>query len=178
MNSINGLSKSRIYRTYHHMIDRCCNESDAKFNNYGGRGIKVCEEWRTDFLKFYNWAIQNGYEETLTIERINVNGNYEPDNCTWIPANEQARNRTNQNIVEYNGEKHYLTEWAKMLNIRQDTLWRRIYKMGWSVEKAFSTKPQLQIKNRKCSFPGCKRKHKAKGYCELHYQKFKKQGAI
>lgn len=149
MRSIYGLSKSRLYRIYHHMLDRCYRENDPKYPNYGKRGINVCEEWKKDFLNFYNWAIQNGYEENLSIERIDVNGNYEPSNCTWITMSEQAKNRTNQNIIEYNGERHYLTEWAKILGIRQDTLWRRIYKMGWSVEKAFCTAPQIRVKDRR-----------------------------
>lgn len=169
-----GISRTRIYRIYHHMKDRCYRENDKKYKNYGGRGITICPQWlgENGFMNFYNWAMANGYEENLTIERKDVNGNYCPENCCWIPFKKQMANRTNQNIIKYKGETHYLTEWSEILGIRQDTLWRRIYKSGWGVEKAFETPPKEQKADGKCSVPNCNKKHKARGYCSLHYQRF------
>lgn len=97
-----GLKKHPIYRTRTKMIYRCYNENYERFDCYGGRGIKVCDEWldkENGFLKFYNWAINNGWRKGLTIERINVNGNYSPENCTWIPQSEQPKNRRNTKKV-------------------------------------------------------------------------------
>jgi hypothetical protein len=86
-----GLTNSRIYRIWHLMKDRCNNKNNPNYKHYGGRGIKYNKEW-IEFIPFYNWAINNGYNDNLTIERIDVNGNYEPDNCTWIPFFEQHGN--------------------------------------------------------------------------------------
>jgi len=98
-NITHGLSKSRIYRIYRHMINRCYNKNVDNYYLYGARGIVVCAEWM-DFDNFYNWAISNGYKEDLSIDRINVNGIYEPSNCKWSSNNEQARNKRTSVITE------------------------------------------------------------------------------
>lgn len=90
-------SFSRIYKIWQGMKQRCQNPKDYNFKRYGGRGIKVCDEW-LDYVKFSEWVKKSNYEDNLTIERINVNGNYCPENCTWIPLGEQAKNRTNSII--------------------------------------------------------------------------------
>lgn len=179
-NYSHGLSKTRIYRTYAHMKDRCFNKNDKAYKHYGGRGITICPEWLGEhgFIRFYNWAIENGYNDNLTIERKDVNGNYCPENCCWIPFKRQMANRTNQNTIEYNGETRYLTEWANILGISQDTLWKRIFQSGWSVDKAFKTPVDTHEPNRKCIIPGCERKHKALGYCSKHYQRFKGKSKV
>ena len=89
-----GMYKTRLYNTWDSMRGRCNTKTDKAFKHYGGRGIKVCEEW-DDFSRFMEWALNNGYEDHLSIERIDVNGNYCPDNCTFIPFSQQARNKTN-----------------------------------------------------------------------------------
>lgn len=177
MNNYNyshGLSKTRIYRIYQHMKDRCYRKTDKAYKHYGARGITICDEWlgKEGVKNFYRWAMENGYSDNLSIERKDVNGNYCPENCCWIPLKKQMANRTNQNTIEYKGETHYLSEWAEILGIRQDTLWRRIFQFGWSIDKAFETPLQIQKSDAKCSIPNCNRKHKARGYCSLHYQCF------
>lgn len=86
-------TRSRIKRIYNSMKYRCTNPKHVSYDIYGGRGIKVCEEWLQDFQSFYDWAIANGYSNDLTIDRIDVNGDYEPDNCRWTTWKEQAKNK-------------------------------------------------------------------------------------
>lgn len=128
----------RLYDIWHGMKNRCYNHRYKKYYCYGGRGIIICEEWKNNFNVFYNWAIKNGYKENLSIDRIDVNGNYEPSNCRWTNAKTQANNRTNNNIIFYNNQSHTLSEWSEILKINRSTLWYRI-KRGWTIERAFTT---------------------------------------
>ena len=88
-----GLSKTRLYHIYHKMIDRCYNDNNQDYKYYGGRGIKICPEWLNDFVYFYTWANANGYEDNLTIERIDGDKGYSPENCCWITIVEQQHNK-------------------------------------------------------------------------------------
>ena len=108
--------KNRIYKIWTHMKGRCLNKTDSEYFRYGGRGISICKEWEKDFMNFYNWAITNGYEENLTIDRINNNGNYEPDNCRWTDMKTQSNNRRSNRMITIGDETHNLTEWTKKLN--------------------------------------------------------------
>lgn len=103
-----GLSRSRIYKEHQQIIQRCYNQNVSNYNDYGGRGISVCEEWLQPapygFENFYNWAINNGYRDDLSIDRINVNGNYEPSNCRWVDNIVQSYNKRNTPKILYNGE--------------------------------------------------------------------------
>lgn len=130
-----GLTHTRLYRIWDSMVSRCSNPNEPEYKNYGGRGITFCEEWR-DFGKFYEWAYANGYDENAkrgdcTIDRIDVNGNYEPSNCRWVDMKVQCRNRRNNVVIECDGEKHCLSEWAEILGVPYQQLSSR-YRRGWS----------------------------------------------
>ena len=128
-------SKSRLYKIYRKMRERTEYESSNRWDDYGGRGIKVCDDWVNSYESFRDWALTNGYDNTLSIDRIDVNGNYEPSNCRWVDSKTQARN-TRSNI-KFNGKT--LTEWAEITGINHKVLWARINKLGWTLEKALST---------------------------------------
>lgn len=135
---IHGESKTRLHNTWCGMIDRCNNKKDASYPRYGGRGIKICEEWLNDYRNFAKWARKNGYTDELTIERIDVNGDYCPENCKWATTKEQARNRRTTKWVEWQGRKMSLAEAAEMANLPYKQVHFRI-KKGWSLEKALTT---------------------------------------
>ena len=120
------------------MKRRTGDECDKEYKYYGGRGIKICDEWENDFKAFYDWSINNGYSENLTIERINVNKNYSPDNCRWATRKEQANNRRTNRNISYNGETHNIRQWAEKLGINYNTLSSRINKYHWTIERAFN----------------------------------------
>lgn len=121
-----GLCKTRLYRIFGNIKQRCYYKNNKDYKNYGGRGIIVCDEWLKDFKKFYDWAINNGYQDGLTIDRINNDGNYEPSNCRWITKKAQSRNNRNNRIITYKGETHCLIEWSEILKIPYPTLRSRI----------------------------------------------------
>lgn len=129
-----GLSKTRIFNIWQGMKARCYNSKTVGYENYGGRGISVCSEWLNDFMCFYEWSINNGYSEELSIDRIDVNGNYEPSNCRWADDETQANNKRNNIIITHNGETMNLSQWAKKLDIPVHVLINR-RNLGWSDER-------------------------------------------
>ena len=135
-----GLINTRIYRTWQSMKSRCCNPNTKSYARYGGRGITVCDEWHTKFMCFYTWAIANGYEEHLTIDRIDNDGDYSPGNCKWSTRKEQNNNSSKNRKIEINGIVKNLQQWADFYGIDADALSGRI-KRGWSKEDYF-IKPQ------------------------------------
>lgn len=132
-----GLSRTSLHSIWKGMNARCYNKNHKNYIDYGGRGITICDEWRDDFRKFYDWSIRHGYSEGLTIDRKNVDGSYCPDNCCWVTRAAQANNRRNNIKITYNGETHSLKQWAMRLNIKYSTLYYRI-KNNWNIEKAFT----------------------------------------
>ncbi len=118
-----GKSHTRIYKIWDGIIERCALNRSTQYELYKGRGITVCDEWKNDFVNFYNWAMANGYSDDLTIDRINSNGNYEPSNCRWATTIEQANNRRNNRYVTYNKEQITLAELARKLNVSYKALW-------------------------------------------------------
>ena len=131
-------SSSRLYKIWKGIKDRCLNKNTPKYSIYGARGIIIYKEWLDDFMNFYNWAMANGYNDSLTIDRINVNGNYEPSNCRWVNQKIQQRNRRNNHLLTYMNETHCISEWAEIYNIKPLTLLARISR-GWDLEKALNT---------------------------------------
>ncbi len=118
------------------MKNRCYNPADIRYDRYGGRGITVCDEWHK-FEKFYEWAMNNGYNDSLSIDRIDVDGPYAPGNCRWSTVTEQSLNRTSNVLVTYNGATKTIAEWANELNMPYKRLWKRIHK-GMAPELAFT----------------------------------------
>lgn len=117
MKDVQNQSRDRLYGIWIKMKHRCYNPKAGKYKNYGGRGITMCEEWLKDYNTFRDWALAHGYEETLTIDRINVNGNYEPDNCRWIPLNEQGKNTTRTVNITVCGISKCQSDWANDLGM-------------------------------------------------------------
>ena len=125
-----GFSGMKLHDVWRTMIKRCENSNHIGYKYYGGRGIMVCSEWRKDFIPFYNWAIANGYEKGLTIDRINNNGNYEPNNCRFVTYKVQNRNSRNNRHIKIGNEVKLMVDWAEISGIKHQTLRKRI-KLGW-----------------------------------------------
>lgn len=130
-----GLSNSKLYNCWRSMKKRCYTKSCKSYPNYGGRGIKICEEWKDDFLAFYEWAVNNGYADNLSIDRIDNDKGYFPDNCRWVDATVQNNNRRNNDKIVFQGMEKSVSEWSRITGINRKTISERL-KRGWSVEQA------------------------------------------
>lgn len=140
------LRNSRLYGVWANIKQRCYNPKNSHYHVYGKKGIKMCDEWKNDFMSFYNWAMSNGYDENAkfgecTIDRIDNNGNYEPSNCRWINMKQQALNTSRNHLLELNGKKHTVYEWSIITGIDLNTLLKRINNYHWSVKRALTEKP-------------------------------------
>ena len=133
-----GLTKHPLYRTWQRIKSSTTNPNHQDYEWYGGKGVSVCEEWFHDFTKFYEWSITHGYQPGLTIDRIEVDGNYEPSNCRWIPFKEQTLNRTDSVYLTHNGITRTVKEWSQITGIKPSTLYARFHK-GWPHDKILST---------------------------------------
>lgn len=131
-----GMGESRIYRIWANMKSRCFNSNAQFYQDYGGRGITVCDEWKDDFQAFYNWSILHGYSDELTIDRIDNDKGYSPGNCRWTTRKEQQNNRRNNHYITYNGETLTVTEWANRLGIGQKVLFARLNDYHWNIDEA------------------------------------------
>lgn len=136
--STHKLSKHRLYKIWDAMKHRCLNPNSSGFYKYGGRGITICDEWKNDFKAFYDWAMNNGYGEGLTIDRIDNNGNYRPNNCRWVDVKIQGRNKRNNRLLTCKGETHCLSEWVELLGFKNHTTILSRLRRGWSIERALT----------------------------------------
>lgn len=131
-----GTTKSFLYSTWSGMKQRCYDPKSDSYKNYGGRGIKICDEWRLNFLAFKEWSLANGARKGLTIDRIDNNGIYCPNNCRWVDLTTQANNTRQNRIIEYNGKVHTLSEWSRKVGIGADIIRGRIDRYGYSIGEA------------------------------------------
>ena len=143
-NFTHKMTGSRLYKVWHGMKSRCYYEKSEMFKHYGGRGITVCDEWKNSFISFYDWSIKNGYDENAergqcTIDRIDVNGNYEPNNCRWATIKQQANNTRRNHLIKYNGKTQTVSQWANELGVEPDSIFNRLQK-GFTEEEALTLK--------------------------------------
>lgn len=130
-----GMTKTKLYRVWCSMRERCNNSHNKSYKNYGRKGIRVCEDWEKSFYNFNEWAINNGYKEGLTIDRIDGQKGYCPENCRWTTSKIQNRNYSRNHTVIYDGKKYCLIELAEKFKINYSKLLYRI-KVGYSIEEA------------------------------------------
>ena len=136
--------QKHIITVFNQIKTRCYNENCKAYKNYGGRGIKVCDKWLDNPNSFYEWSINNGYKKGLSIDRIDVNKDYEPNNCRWITNLEQQNNKRNNKYLEFNGEKHTYAEWSRIFNIPTATISDRV-RRGFTIEKILNTNYKKRI---------------------------------
>lgn len=135
-----GDSYERIHNIWYLMKYRCTNEKSPAYHNYGGRGIKLCDEWFDDitgYQAFKEWSYKNGYRDDLTIDRINNNGNYCPENCRWVDVKVQSNNKRSNHTLTYRDETHTIAQWAEISGIDKETLYNRAY-LGWNDDRIFT----------------------------------------
>lgn len=132
-----GHSKDRLYRTWSGMHNRCYDPTHDRYKWYGGKGISICDEWQ-DFMTFRTWALANGYNDDLTIDRIDSDGNYRPDNCQWVDMKVQANNRNNNRVLQYKSKKYTATQLAEAHGMSPHTVFNRL-KLGWTVDQIVNT---------------------------------------
>lgn len=133
-----GLEHTRLYGIWSDMRLRCYDEKNIAYHRYGGRGITICDEWKNDVKAFYDWATANGYKDSLTIDRIDNDGNYCPENCRWATVKEQASNRRSNILVTHNGKTQTMKKWANEVGTPYKVVWARMQKLGWSAERALT----------------------------------------
>lgn len=136
-NTTHGESHTKLYNAWAAMKQRCNNPSSQCWENYGGRGITYCSEWE-NYNVFREWAINNGYNDELTLDREDVNGNYDPNNCRWVPVSIQNNNKRTNRILEIDGVSHTVGEWAKISGINYETLLYRLSRGVHPKEAVFS----------------------------------------
>lgn len=135
-----GLTNHPLYKRWKSILSRCFNEKTPSFCNYGGRGISMCDEWKNDFISFYNWSISNGFKSELQLDRINNDGNYEPSNCRWVSAKINSWNRRSNIHIEYNGTLMTISELSEIYKIEYSKLYSRIVYYKMPIEKAIINK--------------------------------------
>jgi len=136
-----GMARQReqhpVYAVWRAMLQRCENPNNKPYKDYGGRGIKVCPEWH-DSQVFIDWALANGWQKGLTLDRIDNNGNYEPDNCHWVTRKENNRNKRSNRLITFDGKTQTMAGWAEELHVSIQTLYARIDVLYWPIERALT----------------------------------------
>lgn len=141
---------SRLSNIFHNMKARCYVPNNRGYMNYGGRGITLCKEWADSsksgkgnrtrgYIAFKQWALVNGYKDKLTIDRIDVNKGYSPDNCRWVDTRTQNNNRRNNFYITYQGRVQSLADWCREFHLNYEKTFRRIHDLHWSLTRAFET---------------------------------------
>lgn len=155
-NTMHGITRKEphLYSIWNTMRHRCYNPKHHKYQSYGGRGIKVCDEWLNNYIPFREWALNNGYNEKLSIDRIDNDKDYSPLNCRWATCTEQANNRRTTRMLTHNGETKPFMTWCRELNLPQSTVRARLDKLGWSVKEALETPIQVRINKTQSSTQG------------------------
>lgn len=138
-NETHGESNTRLYKIWSDIKKRCYRKTFWAYDRYGGRGITLCKEWH-DYLIFRDWCMNNGYAENLTIDRVDNDGNYEPNNCRWVDRKIQANNRNNTKMITYNGDTKTIAQWAETIGINYRTLYTRIFTYNIPLEEALTNK--------------------------------------
>lgn len=146
-NCTHNSSNTRLYNIYNHMKNRCYNKNDLRYKDWGGRGITICDEWLNNFAAFQEWALSHGYQDDLTIDRIDNDKNYCPENCRWTTYKKQANNKRNNYYITINNETKTLSEWCELYNIVIDVVTNRINQLKWDPLKALTTPIQVQNRN-------------------------------
>ena len=146
-NTLHGKSHTRLYKIWIGMKKRCYNPRSNAYERYGGRGIGIYQEWLNDFMSFYNWSMENGYNDNLSIDRIDVNGNYEPSNCRWATIDEQSSNKRDTVYYEMFGLNKPLTEWCKYAEIKYSRAYQRLKNGNNPFDEGELNKIVINIKN-------------------------------
>lgn len=142
---VHGLSHTRIDNIYRSMKERCYNENHQAYRVYGERGITICDEWLNDKKEFFKWAYENGYNDDLSIDRIDNDLGYYPTNCRWVTMKVQQNNKSNNRVVSAFGKEKTLHQWADEYGIKNSTLWARLNR-GWDIERALTEKVVPRVK--------------------------------
>ena len=131
-----GLSHTRLDNIYKTMKSRCYTDTNNKYHRYGARGIKICDEWLNDKRTFFKWSLENGYDENLTIDRIDNDGDYCPENCRWVNNTVQANNKTTNVYVFYNGKTYTMAEFCRAFNLKYKMFHSKYRKHGMNLLEA------------------------------------------
>lgn len=130
----------KLYWVYYAMLQRCYSKNCKQYHRYGGRGITVCKEWKDDSTTFYRWAIQSGYREGLTLDRVDNDKGYSPDNCAWVTNRVNVNHTSRTHFITYNGKTQSMKQWANELGINYSTLRNRLNRSKMTVKEAFMNK--------------------------------------
>lgn len=135
---MDSATRRKIDKIFRHMKERCYDPNNRRYDDWGGRGIKICDEWMKDPKRFIQWSIENGYQDGLTIDRIDNDGDYCPENCRWVTRLENNQNRRSSRLFTYNSKTQNLQQWCDEFSVSRSMVHRRL-QLGWDFEKALLT---------------------------------------